>query len=120
MSTSNFIVGIHVCGKKVQNVAFLSHAAHCLDDDTHRFCSCHTSVSGQCCGDEAVVHKANELTSSTTSAYSAPPMLVAISQNSFAISEIIPTHQTLFSGRFNYDPPPESRDLTTIFLTFLI
>jgi len=120
LSTSNFIIGIHICGKNLDTVSFLSHANNCQNKETNSSCSCGATKSEHCCNNEAIIHQASDSIFSPTYIHYKSPTAVGIDHSTIAVSEIVPTHQRLFAEHFNYDPPPLSRDLALIFLTLLI
>jgi len=97
LSTSNFVIAIHICGKKVRTVAFLSRVNNYQNRETNPICSCRTNKSEHCCRYEAIVHEANDSILSPTYVHHIPPTVIDVIYRAIVVSEIVPTHQTLFA-----------------------
>lgn len=102
-SSTSFVVGVHLCGGRVDNVAFLQKASPCPMEQ--KLPPCHKAKSS-CCDDALITHDAQELKNDIThfdlTVYSTPWVI----QYPVLIAEIIPaiTNATTSSFRL-YDPP---------------
>jgi len=116
VSSTSFVVGVHICMGKVQEVAFLSKADGC---QMAKLPACHRT-SHPCCQDEVVVHKADDIKGSVVDFALQCPTPIDLAQASFIISEIIPTKQATSAAYHSYDPPLPSTDITVEYRVLLI
>lgn len=117
-SSSSFMVGIHLCGGDVQNIALFTKADVC--EMEKQLSPCHRQEPRSCCDDEVIVHEGENFKVSSTeiSVASIPAMEMVIPE--VLISEVIPSSPVLNSHSFNYDPPLRAEDLTVSLQVFLI
>lgn len=118
VSSSSFMVGIHYCAGKVQNIALFTKADACEKELIMP--PCHRHLKAPCCEDQTVVHKGEDLKASIVHDQLLPPSSIDIEQPLVLISEIIPTAPFSRVKYFNYDPPLPSSDLTIDHQVFLI
>lgn len=117
-SSSSFMVGIHLCGGHVQNIALFTKADGCAMEK--RIPPCHKHESKPCCEDETIVHDAQDFKSNVSQInITAPPVLDVIVPATF-IAEVIPSLTISFNQHADYDPPIRSIDVTIDFQVFLI
>lgn len=118
VSSTSFMVGIHVCGGEVRNVALFKKADGCEKEQPMPPCHRHSKAS--CCEDETMVHTSNDFKSSTSlafvSPFGTPVMLVPFT----LISEVIPSTSIFHLEWTDYGPPLPSHDLTVEHQVFLI
>lgn len=107
-SSTSFVVGIHLCGGRVDNVAFLEKASPCPMEQ--KLPPCHRA-DASCCDDALIVHDAQELKNDITHFdYTAHPVPF-VPQYSILIAEIIPATTDATAASFRlYDPPPLHHD----------
>src|SRR5688572_20623693 len=87
LSSTSFIVGMHICMGEVQNVAIFEKAEGCAMEK--QLPPCHRHAKAPCCEDELVVHNGDELKLLELLALSS--VLPIELQSAFALySEIIP------------------------------
>ncbi|MBT1690390.1 HYC_CC_PP family protein [Dawidia soli] len=103
-SSTSFVVGVHLCGGRVDNVAFLEKASPCPMEQQQP--PCHRTHSS-CCDDALIVHDAQELKNDITHFdYTAHPVPF-VPQYPILIAEIIPSTTDATAASFRlYDPPP--------------
>jgi len=117
VSSTSFMVGVHVCMGEVQTIAIFSKADGCAMEKN--LPPCHRHMTPPCCDDETVVHEADDFKVTATHQQVAPlttdnpPSLVLI-------SEVIPSSPFSTPEYVNYDPPIRSCDLTVEHQVFLI
>ena len=118
VSSSSFMIGLHVCMGEVQNVAFLSKAEGC--EKEKNLPPCHRHIKPPCCEDEVVIHKADDLKASVSNIKIIAPALVIITQPGILISNVLPFIPTIHDRHYNYDPPLPPCDITLEQQVFLI
>jgi hypothetical protein len=119
VSSSNFMVGIHMCMGQVQNVALFTKAEGCEMEKSQP--PCHRHVKAPCCDDKTVVHKGDDLKASSLSLqYNASFAVAGDGQAFFLQAEIIPQAPTSRTQFYNYDPPLRSCDRVIQHQVFLI
>ena len=119
VSSSSFVVGMHFCGNKLQNIALFSKAEGCASE--LQLPPCHTQTRDACCGDETIVHEGQDLKPDITQIQLSPVSSVDLEQSQVLISEIIPS--TPLCGKIVFypdDTPLPSPDLTIALRVFLI
>jgi hypothetical protein len=118
VSSTSFMIGVHFCMGKVQNVAFLTKAESCAMEQN--LPPCHRHQKAPCCADETIVHKADDFKGSVVHFNLSAPAPIYIEQPMIFISEIVPSSAVSQFHYFNYDPPLRSCDLTVEHQVFLI
>jgi len=117
VSSTSFMVGMHICGGEIQNVALFSKAEGC--EKERQLPPCHRHETPECCQNELIIHEGDDIQNTPTNVQVPALSFVAIEQPFVVLMEIIPattaTHQ-----HFNYDPPVRTCDLTVEHRTFLI
>ncbi len=117
-SSSSFMIGIHLCSGKIQNIALFSEAAGC--ENEKKLPPCHRQETVPCCQDETVVHDAQDFKSDVTLMSIAGSAAIDVVQPAVILSEIIPSPSISKARYYSYDPPLRSSDLTVSFQVFLI
>jgi hypothetical protein len=102
MSSTSFVVGMHICMGEVKDVAVFSKAEGC--EMEKRLPPCHKHAKAPCCEDETVVHQGLELKSLDPIAFGVP-LAVEFEAPLTLYSEIIPSSSTSREYYLNYDPP---------------
>jgi hypothetical protein len=118
VSSTSFMVGMHICMGEVQNVALFTKADGCAKEKS--LPPCHRHVKAPCCEDESVIHKADDFKVSANHVKIIAPVPVDIEQPLVLISEVIPSSPASRIQFYNYDPPLRSCDLTVEHQVFLI
>ena len=116
VSGSSFMVGLHFCGGKVQNIALFSKADGC--DREKQLPPCHKHETPPCCQDETVVHQGQDFKNTITEISFSTPLIAELSAP-VLISEIISSNTSSSSYTY-YDPPCRTRDLVVSLQVFLI
>ena len=118
-SSSFVMVGMHVCGGSVQNVALFSKAEGCGMEMEKKMPPCHRQESKPCCEDQTIIHESQTCNISTheIAVPFAPFVDVVLPQ--VVIAEIVPSIESTI-GYVDYDPPLRAPDLTVSLHTFLI
>ena len=118
VSSTNFVVGVHICMGEVQNVALFSKADGCAMEK--QLPPCHRHTQAPCCDDETLIHEGADIKTSFENISFSAPWVFIIESQMLVLSEIIPPghHQIIHTGF--YDPPLASVDRTVTFQTFLI
>ncbi len=117
-SSSNFVIGMHLCGGHIQDVAFLGQAERCVSEK--KMPPCHRQESKPCCEDQTIVHKGDDVKASINQVNFAPEVSIEIDLPSFVITEVIPSSPAAKLEYYNYDPPLPSTDLVVALQVFLI
>nr|HEV7233077.1 hypothetical protein [Sphingorhabdus sp.] len=117
-SSSSFMVGVHLCGGHVQNVALFTQADAC--EMEKQMPPCHKHQSKPCCEDESIVHQGDSFKVSLTDVSIAPAHAAEIALPSVQVSEVIPTAPFSRTRYHHYDPPLRTDDLTVSLQVFLI
>jgi hypothetical protein len=112
------MVGIHFCGGKTKNVAFLSNAEDCGMEK--KVPPCHRHLSKPCCEDEAVVHEGEGFKASFHEFGISSSPAIDIDLPQVVLAEIIPADASLQIQYYDYDPPLRSSNLTVVNRVFLI
>jgi hypothetical protein len=117
-SSTRFVVGVHLCGGRVDNVAFLEKASPCPMEQ--KMPPCHHQKSS-CCDDTLITHDAQELKNDITHLDFTAHAVPFVIQYPILIAEIIPaiTDATTSSFRL-YDPPPLHDDRPATLQVFRI
>ncbi|HYG04154.1 MAG TPA: hypothetical protein VD927_17025 [Chryseosolibacter sp.] len=118
LSSTSFMVGIHVCQDVVQNIAVFTKADGC--EMEKKVPPCHRHLTKPCCKDETVVHEADDFQGSTDTIQSFTPLPLDIDQTLILIAEIVPSVILPKVKYLNYDPPLLPEDLTITHQVFLI
>ena len=116
VSSTSFMVGLHLCGGKIQNIALFSKADNC----SKTLKGCDGPMMAGCCEDETVVHKADDFKSSNNEVQLNVPIPLIVDFPPIVISQIIPAAPFISDRYSNYDPPIRSSDIIVEFRTFLI
>ena len=117
-ASSNFMVGMHLCGGHVQNVALFTKAEEC-GMGKKKSPPCHRPTR-PCCEDEIIVHEGQTFKTELTAAQIVAPAALDIIHSGTLVAEIIPSIPAPASAFYNYDPPLRTRDITVSIRTFLI
>lgn len=117
MSGSSFIVGLHLCGGSVQNVALFKKADGC--EKEKQLPPCHRQMTKPCCEDEQVLHEGQGFNNPTTQINIDIPYVGSVVHSPVVIAEILNSAYSQIQF-YNYDPPLRSCDLTVSFQVFLI
>jgi hypothetical protein len=117
MSGSSFMVGIHLCGGTVQNIALFKKADGC--EKEKQLPPCHRKMTKPCCEDETVFHEGQGFKNTLTQINIAAPFVADVIHAPVLIAEII-SSASQQKQYYNYDPPLRSRDLTVSHQVFLI
>jgi hypothetical protein len=118
VSSTSFMVGMHICMGEVQNVALFGKADSCQKEKA--LPPCHKHMKPACCEDETLVHDGDDFKASTQHIDIAAPAPINIEQPLILISELIPSAPLARTRYYNYDPPLRSCDLTVEHQVFLI
>ena len=114
-ASSNLMVGIHLCGGQIQNVALFGKANGC---EKEKLPPCHRHESIPCCQDETIVHDAQDFNDHVTQINITATQVVDVVQPAVLLDKVISSES--ISRFHNYDPPLRSRDLTVSLHVFLI
>jgi hypothetical protein len=117
-SSSYVMVGVHICGDQIQNIALFSKAERCAMEK--QMPPCHHHESKPCCEDRSIVHDSQSFNTSGHQIAVAPVPSLDLVQPSVFISEVIPSFGISSQKYFNYDPPLLPGDLTVSLQVFLI
>ncbi len=117
-SSSSFVIGVHLCGGQVQNMALFSKADGC--EKEKQLPPCHRHKSAPCCQDETIVHEAQGFKGDVTQLSIATAPVVDAAQPPVLVSEIIPSSAVSRAQYYNYDPPLRSTDRIISLQVFLI
>lgn len=120
LSSTNFMVGIHYCGGRVQNVAIFTPADKCGMEKSLPPCHRKMMANTHCCDDEQVIHKADDQKISSAKIQLAIPVAIVANSMEVIISEIIPSQPSTRTQFYKYDPPLRSCDLALEHQVFLI
>lgn len=118
VSSTSFMVGVHLCMGEIENIAFFSKADSCEKEQTVP--PCHLHSKSPCCEDETVMHEADDFKASVGHYHLAVPAPIDMGQALILISGVIPTAPLARFRFHNYDPPLRSLDLTVEHHVFLI
>ena len=118
ISSTSFVVGMHICMGKVQNVAFFQKAESCKNERSAP--AAHSHMRPSCCQDEVVYHEGSDFKASVEQIHITVPAPIEAEYPLLLISEIIPDSPLSRIRFYNYDPPIRSFDLTIEHQAFLI
>ena len=118
MSSTTFMVGMHICSGEVRNIALFSKAEGCEKEKS--LPPCHRHETPACCQDETVVHSGDDEQLSASKVQVAALVSVDVESSMLLISEIVPATPAGLLQRTDYDPPLRTCDLTVEHLAFLI
>lgn len=118
MSSTSFMVGMHICGGEIQNIALFDKAEGC--EKEKKLPPCHTHETPACCQDQTVVHKGDDVQSSVAKIQVPAPSVTDIEVPRVLLAITIPSTDSKQADYFNYDPPLRSCDLTVDFQVFII
>lgn len=116
-SSSSFMVGVHLCGGHIQNIALFTRADGC---EMKRIPPCHKHESKPCCEDETIIHEAENFKVSTTEITISPLSSLDLELPRVLISEVVPSAPVSRVRFCNYDPPVRAADFTVSYQVFLI
>lgn len=117
-SSSSFIVGIHLCCGRVQDVALFAPAEDCGMGKTMP--PCHRPESKACCENDAIIHSGDDFKASAKGVMLPLVPVVDMELPHVLIAEVIPSLQLTPTEFYNYDPPLRKADLTVSLQVFLI
>lgn len=117
-SSTSFMLGIHVCMGKVQNIAVFSKAQGC--EMEKKIPACHRHLTKPCCEDETLVHEAGDFHASVDKIQLSTPLPLFIETSRLLIAEIVPSAVLQNVKYYNYDPPLLSQNLTIAHRVFII
>lgn len=118
VSSTSFMVGMHICMGEVQNIALFDKAESCQKEKA--LPACHKHMKPACCEDELVYHEGTDFKGSIEQIHIVAPLPMDIEQPVVLISEVIPTSPIAQTQYHYYDPPLRSCDLTVAHQVFLI
>lgn len=118
VSSTSFVVGMHLCMGEVQSIALFSKADGC--EKERELPPCHRHATAPCCDDEAVVHTADDFRTASAEVHISIPTPSDLEQPLVLISEVIPAAPVAFFSYLKYDSPLRSADLTVENQVFLI
>jgi hypothetical protein len=118
-SSSSFMVGIHLCSGRVQDVALFTPAKDC-GMEKKLMPPCHRHESKPCCENKAIVHEADDFNTSVTSVALSPLPVLDVELPHVLLAEVIPSLQLTPEQFYNYDPPLRPSDITVSLQVFLI
>jgi hypothetical protein len=118
VSSTSFMVGMHICMGEVQNIALFGKADSCQKE--RALPACHKHMKPACCTDETVFHEGTDFKGSSAHIHIEAPAPANIEQPLILISEVIPASSIARIQYYNYDPPLRSFDLTVEHQVFLI
>jgi len=115
VASSNFFIGMHVCGGEVNAIALLDDADGCGHANLP---PCHQKMMKGCCTDQQIEHAAQELKQDVNSI--SFPVLAAVSvvHTPVVLSDLMPSAIKPFTGE--YHPPARAVDFTVLHEVFLI
>lgn len=118
VSSTSFMVGMHLCMGEVQNIALFAKADGCEMEQS--LPPCHRHIPSPCCDDDTVIHSSDDFKASATHHHAALPVPADVDQTLVLISELIPSAPLSRFKYYNYDPPLRAHDLTVKHQVFLI
>ena len=117
-SSSSFIVGFHLCGDRVQNIALFTRAEGCGMEK--KMPPCHKHESKPCCEDKTIVHDAQDFNGHTNQIIISAAHVIHLAPPVLLIAEIIPAPAFFFNHHRDYDPPLRETDVTVDLQVFII
>ena len=118
VSSTSFMVGMHICMGKLENVALFGKADSCQKEKA--LPACHKHMKPACCEDETVFHDGINFKGSVEHIHIDAPAPVDIEEPLVFISEVIPAAPLASIQYYKYDPPLRTCDLTVEHQVFLI
>jgi hypothetical protein len=118
VSSTSFMIGLHICMGEVQNVALFTKADGCAREQN--LPPCHRHAKAPCCEDESIVHQGTDLKAASDHFHLTTSIPVIIQKPLVFISEVIPSAVPIYSSHLYYDPPLRSCDLIITHQVFLI
>lgn len=118
VSSTSFVVGLHICMGEVQNVALFGKADSCEKEKA--LPPCHKHMKPECCQDETYIHEGDDFKASIEHIHVIAPVAIDIEQSVVPIAEVIPAAEISRTQYTDYDPPLRSADLTVEHQVFLI
>lgn len=119
VSSTSFMIGMHVCMDQVQNIALFSKADSCEKEQS--LPACHREKKALCCEEQTIIHETSDLKASAAADHHAVvPAPTDLEQPLVLISEVIPSAAPDPYKYYRYDPPARSCDLTVEHQVFLI
>lgn len=118
VSSSSFMVGIHLCSGNVQDVALFTEANSCVNEK--KMPPCHKQESKPCCEDQTIIYEGQNIKTDVFKLHLSAIPALDIEQSFILISEIIPSAPFSRMKYHNYDSPLRSPDLTLAHQVFLI
>lgn len=118
VSSTSFMVGMHICMGEVQNITLFGKADSCQKE--RALPACHKHMKPACCEDAVVYHEASDLKASVQHVHIDAPVAVDVVHALVPIGEVIPAAEVSRTQYYNYDPPLRSCDLTVEHQVFLI
>lgn len=118
VSSTSFMVGMHICMGEVQNIALFEKADSCQKEKA--LPPCHKHMKPACCEDETVFHEGTDFKASIEHIHIEALFSVDIEQPLVLISEVIPAALIASIQYYKYDPPLRTCDLTVEHQVFLI
>jgi len=112
------MVGIHLCGGHVQDVALFTEAEGCAM--AKMISACHRHEAKPCCDDQAIIHEGDSFKVSKADISLSPVALMHVEAPHIILSEIVPSVQPAQPQYYNYDPPIRETDLNVSLRVFLI
>ncbi|HYC84879.1 MAG TPA: hypothetical protein VEB86_06640 [Chryseosolibacter sp.] len=108
MSSTSFMVGVHLCSGNVRDVAIFSKAQPCPNEKPVPACHRHENP---CCEDNAVVHAGEDFHGSDFKNLAPVVQPVALVTLPLLLSEIVPSVPVIGDRADQYDPPLPADDL---------
>lgn len=118
VSSTSFMVGMHLCMGEVQSIALFSKADGC--EKERELPPCHRHSTPPCCDDETVVHNADDFRMVSAELHISIAAPTDLEQPLVLISEVIPDAPVESFSHLKYDSPLRSADLTVENRVFLI
>jgi hypothetical protein len=116
-SSSYLMIGFHMCGDHVQNVALFSKADGCAMEK--KMPPCHSLESKPCCEDKTFSHDIQNYNASFSKMGIAPTFVYLVQSVVVPISEIIPSTCS-HNKSFDYHSLIRARDITVTHQVFRI
>lgn len=118
VSSTSFMVGMHMCMGEIQNVALFGKAQPCEKEKS--LPPCHRHETLPCCDDEILTHEGQEVNTTFGKLEIAPLQFVQIELPPVLLSEIIPSAPRSTNQFYLYDPPLRASDRVVTLQSFLI
>lgn len=118
VSSTSFVVGMHICMGSVYEVALFTKAEGCPMDKN--IPPCHKEMKASCCEDEVILHEGTDFNGTASHVDVIVLAPIDIEQPAILVSEIIPVSPVAQFSSDNYDPPLRSSDRVVSLQVFLI